>query len=233
MCHDSDQTYFRIVSKFQLQCIWKATVVWNLAIYGVNYHLPVCISSQTFCFQFVLLQGAVEHQCWKVRHFAASVCVDEINHLLPVPHICIQGLEMFGGHNDIVAIRRPKNDNYGRCICLLRWVTSRFVIHALAHISCQPLGASPLRNFCPLNFACTFLQKHDNPQPPNSFSINENIQQQPVLACCQKIPNCSLPGQRSILNKCETVLPSDNGVMLFLQHTSHPYFYFHHLLNTR
>jgi len=35
--------YFRIVCKFQLESIWNATVVRNLAIYRVHYHLPIWI----------------------------------------------------------------------------------------------------------------------------------------------------------------------------------------------
>jgi len=84
------------MSKFQLEILWKATVLRNLAIYGVHNHLPVYIWSQILFLQFCLLQGPLEHQCHNVWLFWASVLVDKINQLLPVPHICIQGLGFLG-----------------------------------------------------------------------------------------------------------------------------------------
>jgi len=85
------------MSKFQLESIWKPTVVPNLTIYGVIDHLPVFEYYHILFFQFVLLQGALEHWSENVWLFRAAVFVDENNQLLPVPHICIQGLELFGG----------------------------------------------------------------------------------------------------------------------------------------
>jgi len=92
-----DQKCFWIMSKFQLEGIRKRTVVRNLAIDGVDYHLPMCIQSHMLFVQFVLLWGAVKYRCWKGWLIWASVLVDNIIQLLPVPHICIQGLELFGG----------------------------------------------------------------------------------------------------------------------------------------
>jgi len=85
------------MSKFQLESIWKATVVRNLVIYGVIDHLPMFVNSHILLFQFILLQGALEHWSENVWLFWAAIIVDESNQLLPVPHISMLGLELFGG----------------------------------------------------------------------------------------------------------------------------------------
>jgi hypothetical protein len=55
------------------------------------------VYSHILFFHFVLLQGAPEHLSENVWVFCAAVFVDEINHLLSVPHISIRGMEWFGG----------------------------------------------------------------------------------------------------------------------------------------
>jgi len=102
------------MSKFQLESIRKTAVVQNLAIYGVINHLAVFVYYHILLIQFVLLQGTLEQQFEDVWLFRAAVFVDEINQLLPVPHICVRGLELFWGQNRILPIRHPANHNRER-----------------------------------------------------------------------------------------------------------------------
>jgi len=61
-CNSRDfyQYYLPIESKFQLASIWMATVVQNLAIHGVIYHLHRCIWSHLLIVQLVLHQGVLQ-----------------------------------------------------------------------------------------------------------------------------------------------------------------------------
>jgi len=145
------------MSKFQLESIRKATVVRNLAIYGVIDHLAVFVYSHILCFRFVLLQGALEHRFEKVSLFRAAVLVNEINQLLPMPYICVRGLELFRGQNHILAIRLPANFHRERCIWELWEVTSHLWAWALSKIRRRSLVSSPALFPRLLNFACTFL----------------------------------------------------------------------------
>ena len=77
---------------------------------------------------------------------------------------------------------------------------------------------------CLTNFGRTTIQKHFNPLPVNRFSIIEINQCQPVLQCSQTICERRFPGQGSISNMFQTVLPPDNGPMLLLGKLCHLYF---------
>jgi hypothetical protein len=46
------------------ESIWKATVVFKLAIYWVHYHSPVCIYSQILYVQLDLIPGAHILRYW-------------------------------------------------------------------------------------------------------------------------------------------------------------------------
>jgi hypothetical protein len=144
------------MSKFQLESIGTTTVVRNLAIYGVIDHLAVFVYSHILFVQCVLLQGALEHRFENLWLFWAAVFVDEIRQLLPVPHICLRGLELFRGQNHILPIRQPANHNRERCIWQLREVTSRLDARALSPVRRRSLVASPFRFPRQSNFACTF-----------------------------------------------------------------------------
>jgi len=156
--------------------------------------------------------------------FRAAILVDEISQLLPVPHICLRGLELFGGSNHILPIRQPVNHNRERCIWQLCEVTSPLCACALSLIRRQSLVPSPYLFLCLSNFTCTFHQKHLHPLPVNLFSIIEINQRQPVLECHQKLCDRCLPVQGSILNLFQSVLPPDNRLMLLLKKSRHPYF---------
>jgi len=224
LSHHLYHNYLHIISKFQLERIWKATVVRNLAIYGVIDHMPVFVYSHIFFFQFVFLQGALEHWCENVWLFRATDFVAEMNQLLPVPHICIRGLELFGGKNHILAIRHTLNHYCERRIWHLWKVTSRLFACALSQIRWRSLVASP-SIFPPLsNLVCTSLQNPLHPLLANPFSIIEINQRQPVLECGERICDCRHPVQGSILNLFQSVQPADNGPMLLVENPRHPYF---------
>jgi len=212
------------MSKFQLESIWTATVVWNLAICGVIDHLPAFVYSNILFFQFVLVQGALEHWCETVSLVWAAVFVDEINQLLPVPHICLWCLELFGGYNHILAIQHPVNHNHERCIWQLWEVTYPLFACVLSQIQIRSLVASPHLFPSLSNFACTFLQTHLHPPPGNPFSIIRINWRQPLLECPQKICDRRHPVQGSISNMFELVLPPDNRPLLLLEKLCHPYF---------
>jgi len=149
--------YLHIMSKLQLESIRKTTVVRNLAIYGVIDHLALFVYSDILFFQLVLLQGAPEHRFENVWLFRATVFVDEINQLLPLPHICVRCLELFRGQNRILPIRHPAIDNRVCCIWQLWEVTSRLLARALSQIRHRSLVASPSVFLRLSNFTCTFL----------------------------------------------------------------------------
>jgi len=149
--------------------------------------------------------------------------VDEINQLLPVPHICIRGLELFGARNHILAIRHPAIHNHERCIWQLGEVTSSLFARALAQIRRWSPVASPSFFAHLPNLACTYLLKHLHPLMANPLSIIEIIQRQPDLEYLQKICNRRLPVQGSISNLFQAVLPPDYGSMILPQEPSHSY----------
>jgi hypothetical protein len=74
------------------------------------------------------------------------------------------------------------------------------------------------------NLACTFLEKHLHPLPPNPFNIIEMFHRQPGLESLQKIDNRCLPVHGSIAPLFETVLSPDNRPMLLPKNPSHPDF---------
>jgi len=57
-----------------------------------SFMICPCVWSNLFFVQFILLQHLLEYNCWNVRLYWASICVDEIHLLLPVTQICIRGL---------------------------------------------------------------------------------------------------------------------------------------------
>jgi len=128
------QLCFWIVSKFQLDSIWKATVVRNLPIYGSIHELPGWIYSHILFVPFVLLQGAAEQRWQNVWLFQGYVLVNEINQLYLVPHICVRGMELFGGLQNIVAIRHPAGHNRKDCIWQLWDGTACLIANTVARI---------------------------------------------------------------------------------------------------
>jgi hypothetical protein len=152
-----EQKYFPMVSKFQLESISQATVVRNLVIYGLHYDLPIWIQSHILFFQFGLLQGELEQRCHTVWLFWACILLYEINQLLPVHHICIRGLDLFGGKNHILAIRHPGNHNDEGCIWQLGDVTYRLLTCTVTQIHRWSLVGSPSISACLLNYVCKFL----------------------------------------------------------------------------
>jgi len=133
--------------------------------------------------QFILLQGALEHRCYNVWPFHPAAYVVKINQLLPVPHIGIQRMEFFRGLYHILAIRHLVKHTLQCCIWQLREVNSRWFASALTQIRHSPLVASLSLFLRLLTFACTFLQTHLNPRPPDPLNIIELIERQPVLEC--------------------------------------------------
>ena len=186
------QKYFQIVSKFELESISKATVVQNLAIYGVNYHLPMCINSHILFVQFILIQEALDWQRLNVWHFQATLSVKEVDQLLPVPQIGIWGKELFWGQNHIVGIQHPAYRRYERCIWHLGETR-------------MPVWQSTLRNPSPVACCLTFpfssppqfhlhsFSKHLNALLLSACNIIDIIQWLWVLECHQKFCNGSPP----------------------------------------
>jgi len=111
---------------------------------------------------------------------------DEINQLLPVPHICVRCLELHAGCLVIVAIQHSTNHNHESCIRQLWEDTVRFFASALTQIRRGWLVALPSLLSCLLNLTSTFLQKHLNPLAPNQFGIIQIFQRQPGLESLQK-----------------------------------------------
>jgi len=149
---------------------------------------------------------------------------NEINQLLPVPHICVQSLELHAGFQVFVSIRLSTNHNHESCIWQLWEVTCHILARVFSHIRRRSLVAPPSLLRRHPNLACTVHQKHLNPLLPNPFGIIENIQLQPCLESLQNICNHHLPVVGSISLMFQTVLSLDDRPMLLLEKPRHPYF---------
>jgi len=81
-----------------------------------------------------------------------------MNHLIPLPHIWIQGMELFGGYHDTVAIQQPTNLNHECCRWQLWEVPSCLDARLLSKIHRWLLAVKPSLFPCLLDFACTITQ---------------------------------------------------------------------------
>jgi len=139
-------------------------------IEGHSSFAPVRIIPYTLR-PILLHQAACLYCSQTIWFFRATIFFDEINQLLPVPHICVPGLALDAGSQVIVAIWHSTNDNQQSGIWQLWEVTSRIFDRALSRIHCRSPVASPSLLPCLPNLACTILQKHLNPLSPNPFGI--------------------------------------------------------------
>jgi len=180
---------------------------------------PIYSASSYSCIKLHFL-----YRSQTVWFFLATIVFDEINQLLPMPHICVRSLESIAGRPVIVDIWHSTNHNHESCIWQLQEVPADICAAMLSQIGCRLLVASLAHLPRLPNLACTCVQKHHNPLSPNPFGIIKIFQRLQVPKCHQKICNCHLPVQGSIADLVQTGLSLDNGPMLLLHKLCHPDF---------
>jgi len=149
---------------------------------------------------------------------------DDINQLLPVPHVCVQSLKVIARCLAIVAVPQSTNYHHKCCIWQLWDGTNRFVAYLLSQIRRQSLVTTPSIVLRLPNLTWTLLQKQLHPLSPNPFGSIEIIQRQWDHKSIQKICGRRLPVQVSITQLFQTVLSRDNGPMVVHEEPSLPYF---------
>lgn len=149
---------------------------------------------------------------------------DEINQLIPVPHICLERFDLLAGWRVIVAVQQQMSHTYECCISQLWEVTTCQVAHTLSHIRQRLLVTLHFTLPCLPNLICTFPQKQFNLLLPNPFGIKKISQRQPDFKSQLNIQDRDLLVLGSIFNLAQLILYPDNGTKYLLQNPSLPYF---------